>query len=380
MAENPPFLLQDGSSGSLVAIVSEVTALAPHRHLLDPQLVAAASRAWSANTVRAFLSDLRLWDLWCRRSHVQTGAATSQTVAAYVRALSGQDVSTEAARATEERSAATIGRYLVHIGWAYRMAGREDPTAAPLVRLELKAARKAVGTRQVQARAIRFKGDVTDLDGPAAGVSLIALIKACRKDMLGARDEALLRVAYDTGCRRSELVAIDVVHIDGPDGEGAGTLLIPKSKTDREGQGAHAYLSPATMRAIDRWRDKGGIDKGPLFRRVETYFDGAVRSVGPGALHPGTIGIIYKRLVRQAFAKKLLGAMGETELERWVASVSSHSIRVGVAQDNFAAGESLPAIMQSYRWRDPNTVMRYGAKLAAKSGSSARLAKRFSTK
>lgn len=377
MADYPVSPVRYGSSASLDAIVGEVTALAPQRRLLDPQVVAAASRAWSANTVRAFLSDLRLWDLWCRRSHVQTGAATAQTVAAYVRALSGQDVSTEAARATEARSAATISRYLVHIGWAYRMAGREDPTAAPLVRLELKAARKAVGTRQAQARAIRFKGDVTDLDGPAAGVSLTALIKACRKDMLGARDEALLRVAYDTGCRRSELVAIDVMHIDGPDGEGAGTLLIPKSKTDREGQGAHAYLSPATMRTIDRWRDKGGIDKGPLFRRVETYFDGTVRSVGPGALHPGTIGIIYKRLVRQAFAKKLLGAMGESELERWIAAVSSHSIRVGVAQDNFAAGEALPAIMQAYRWRDPNTVMRYGAKLAAKSGASARLAKRF---
>jgi integrase len=378
MATNALFAGGSGSEAALQVIVDEVAALAPQRRLLDPQLVAAASRAWSANTVRAFLSDLRLWDRWCRRSCVQTGAATAETVAGYVRALSGQDVSTEAARATDARSAATIGRYLVHIGWAYRMAGREDPTAAPLVRLELKAARKAVGVRQTQARAIRFKGDVIDLDGPAAGVSLTALIKACRKDMLGARDEALLRVAYDTGCRRSELVAIDVRHIEGPDGEGAGTLLIPKSKTDRVGQGAHAYLSPATMRAIERWRDKGGINTGPLFRRIETYFDGAVRSVGQNALHPGTIGIIYKRLVRHAHAKKLLGAMGDSELERWVAAVSSHSIRVGVAQDNFAAGESLPAIMQAYRWRDPNTVMRYGEKLAAKSGASARLAKRFS--
>jgi hypothetical protein len=38
---------------------------------------------------------------------------------------------------------------------------------------------------------------------------------------------------------------------------------------------------------------------------------------------------------------------------------------------------SLPAIMQAYRWRDPKTVMRYGAKLAAKSGASARMAARF---
>ncbi|WP_436626986.1 hypothetical protein [Sphingobium yanoikuyae] len=34
--------------------------------------------------------------------------------------------------------------------------------------------------------------------------------------------------------------------------------------------------------------------------------------------------------------------------------------------------------MQAYRWHDPKTVMRYGAKLAAKNGASARLAMRFS--
>ena len=68
--------------------------------------------------------------------------------------------------------------------------------------------------------------------------------------------------------------------------------------------------------------------------------------------------------------------MSEVEVARWIKEVSSHSIRVGVAQDNFAADESLPAIMQAYRWRDPRTVLRYGAKLAAKSGASARMAQR----
>lgn len=362
---------------SLGAIVDEVKALAPQRRLADPQLVAAAVRAWSPNTIRAFLSDLKLWDDWCRRLGMRTLAATPDTVAAYVRALSGQDLGCETARATRPRAAATIARYLVHIGWAYRMAGREDPTAAPLVRLEHKAARKVVGTKQRQARAIRFKGDVVDLDGPPAGICLATLLKACRRDMLGARDQALLLVAYDTGCRRSELVAIQVDDVEGPDADGAGTLLISKSKTDRERQGALAYLSPAAMRAIARWRELSHIDRGPLFRRVETYFDGSVRTVGQGALHANTITLVYKRLIRAAFEKKLLGPISEKELERWVAAVSSHSIRVGVAQDNLAAGESLPAIMQAYRWRDPKTVMRYGAKLAAKSGASARLAKRF---
>lgn len=358
-------------------IVYEVGQLAPRQHLLDPALVAAAARAWSANTVRAFLSDLRLWDRWCRRSRVPAGIAGADTVAGYVRALSGQDVGTAVARGIEQRAAATIARYLVNIGWAYRMAGREDPTAAPLVKFEVKAARKALGVRQRQARAIRYKGDVADLDAPASGVSLAILLKAVRRDVLGYRDDALLRVAYDTGCRRSELVGIRIDHIDGPDSEGAGTLLIPTSKTDREGEGATAYLSPATMRSIARWRHSARIERGALFRRVETHFDGSVRTVGEGALHPGTVGLIYKRLVRRAHTRGLLGAMGNAELERWVKAVSSHSIRVGVAQDNFAAGEGLPAIMQAYRWKDPKTVMRYGAKLAAKSGASARLAKRF---
>lgn len=358
-------------------VVSEVRALAPERVIVDPSLVEAAARAWSANTVRAFLSDLRLWDRWCRLSRVAPGEATAATVAAYVRALSGQYQDTAAGRATEPRAAATIARYLVSIGWAYRMAGRGDPTAAPLVRLELKAARKALGTKQRQARAIRYKGEGTDLDAPANGVSLAVLLKATRRDLLGARDRALLLTAYDTGCRRSELAGIQISDLGGPDADGAGALEIGRSKTDQTGQGASAYLSPAAMRAIAEWCAKAGIERGALFRRVETWFDGSVRAVGEGPLNPGSITLIYKRLVRQAYDKKLLGAMSESELGRWIAAVSSHSIRVGVAQDNIAAGEGLPAIMQAYRWRDPKTVMRYGAKLAAKSGASARMARRF---
>lgn len=351
--------------------------LAPGQAIVDPRLVEAAARAWAPNTIRAFLSDLKLWDVWCRRARVQAGEATDDTVAGYIRALSGQDRASEAARATPLRAAATIGRYLVNIGWAYRMAGRADPTAAPLVRFELKAARRLLGTRQRQAQAIRFKGDISDLDSPPAGICLSTLLKATRRDLLGFRDRALLLVAYDTGCRRSELAAMMIHDIDAADADGAGVAAIGRSKTDQEGQGALAYLSPATMRAVEAWRTAAGIERGPLFRRVDTYFDGSVRGVGSGALHPGSITLVYKRLIRQAFDKKLLGSMSEAEVARAIAAVSSHSIRVGVAQDNFAAGESLPAIMQAYRWRDAKTVMRYGEKLAAKSGASARMAARF---
>lgn len=187
----------------------------------------------------------------------------------------------------------------------------------------------------------------------------------------------MLRIAYDTGCRRSELVAIECRQIDGPDSDGAGVLFIPSSKSDQFGEGQHAYLSPATMKAIASWRTDAKIRSGPLLRRVYTHFDGSIDRIGSRALHPNSVALIYKRLARSAFRKGLLGSMGRSQFERELSSISSHSIRVGVAQDNFAVGESLPAIMQAYRWRDTRTVMRYGGKLATKSGASARLAKRF---
>src|SRR3546814_2732100 len=81
------------------------------------------------------------------------------------------------------------------------------------------------------------------------------------------------------------------------------------------------------MAAIGRWREAARIESGPLFRRVETHFDGSIASVGRSALHPNSITLIYKRLIRAAAKKKLLGAMGEAEVERWVAAVRSEEQR-----------------------------------------------------
>jgi len=374
-----PALMSNGLvSHECEPVIATVAALTKNGTAIDPAMIDAAARAWSANTKRAFLSDLALWSDWCRINGVRTPEADAKLAAEWVRALAGLEPERRPRAPIRKRAPATIARYLVHVGMAYRMAGLADPAAAPLVKLELKAMRRARGTRQRQAKGIRYKGDIADLDGPPAGICLAHLLKACRRDWLGLRDAALLRIAYDTACRRSELVAIDLNHIEAGEG-GAGVLFIPSSKTDAEGEGAYAYLSPATMQASRAWKKAADIRSGPLLRRVEVHFDGSVSRVGNRPLHPNSITLIYRRLVRAAHAKGLLGEISEQSLERWVGQVSSHSIRVGVAQDNFAAGEGLPAIMQAYRWRDPATVMRYGARLAAQSGASARLAKRFAS-
>src|SRR3546814_17573692 len=93
------------------------------------------------------------------------------------------------------------------------------------------------------------------------------------RDLLGQRDTALLRLAYDSAVRRSELVAIDVDHLEGPDVEGAGTLSIPSSKNDTESEGDYAYLSPESMEAIGRWSEADRNESVRLCRTVEQTID-----------------------------------------------------------------------------------------------------------
>jgi hypothetical protein len=68
--------------------------------------------------------------------------------------------------------------------------------------------------------------------------------------------------------RASELVAIvveDIIEAIDPD---ARLLTIRRSKGNQEGEGATAYLSPRTVRAIAAWADAAGFETGAVFRRV----------------------------------------------------------------------------------------------------------------
>jgi site-specific recombinase XerC len=79
------------------------------------------------------------------------------------------------------------------------------------VKLRLAAIRRRTGTAQKQARPLRFKGPVKDVErDQARGLNIRALLEACGDDLPGLRDRALLSAAYDTGLRASELVAVAV--------------------------------------------------------------------------------------------------------------------------------------------------------------------------
>ena len=82
-----------------------------------------------------------------------------------------------------------------------------------------------------------------------------------------ARERAHLCMAYDTMARRSELVALNVEDVT-VNPNGSGTVLIRRSKTDKEGQGATSYLSRETVRQLTVWITSAGIGQGAIFRRL----------------------------------------------------------------------------------------------------------------
>lgn len=392
----PPAVLAPDIGGP-TDLVWEITKLkAAAAVTVDAALVAAFQAAASPHSIRALASDLDAFDRWCRRTGRIAVPASPETVAAYL-----DD------RAVQGSKPASLARYRASIAKLHQLLAFVDPTTAPLVKLRLAAIRRRVGSVQQQARPLRFKGPVKDIARDSArGLNIRALLMACGDDLTGLRDRALLSAAYDTGLRASELVAVAVEHIlDAIDPE-ARLLAIPRHKGDPEGEGATAYLSPRSVRAIAAWREAAGIASGPLFRRVQvrrykaqpavkgrpigsissreawdlrkTLSRAAVPArieydVGEGALHPGSIGPIYRAIIQRAFDRGALPDLTADDLSRLLKGVSAHSTRVGLNQDLFASGEDLAGIMDALRWKSPRMPLAYNRNLAAEAGAAGRL-------
>lgn len=369
---------------------------AGERITVNEGLIAAYQAASSPHSIRALKSDVEAFDAWCRRNNRIALPATPEIVADYLDARAGQGA-----------KPASLGRYKASIAKIHQLLDLKDPTQADLVKLRLRAIRREKGTAQAQARPLRFKGPVRDVerDSPR-GLNVRALLEACAGDLPGLRDRALLSVAYDTGLRASELVAISINDIlEALDPE-ARLLAIARSKGDQEGEGATAYLSPRSVRAVAAWREAAGIDAGPLFRRVQvrrykaraavrgrpidsisgretwdlrkTLSKPAVKArveydIGTVALHPGSIGPIFRSIIGRAFDRGALPDLTADDLARLLKGISAHSTRIGLNQDLFASGEDLAGIMDALRWKSPRMPLAYNRNLAAEQGAAGRL-------
>ena len=333
-----------------------------------------------------------------------------ESYAAFAGALAGAGLPASAERLAEwidhledaRQRPATIARKLATLATVHGLLGAPSTASSSLVRDAMKGMRRRQGKAQRQAAGLRLGETIGDT--PVKGFTLAGLMEACGIDLPALRDAALLSLGYDAGLRVSELLgataeALEVQH------DGSGLLDILRSKTDQEGQGACAWVSPETMRRIAAWRDAASIRSGPLFRRV-----GVVRTKG----HPGrraqrisdlsynaqidrermaaiparqasvtyavgdtalTVAAVRAIIRKRALASADLGLVdliGE-DLERALDALSTHSLRVGLTQDLFASGEDAGPIAQALRWSSVGTALRYGRRLAPASNAAARM-------
>ena len=72
------------------------------------------------------------------------------------------------------------GRYKNFIAEARRLLGFNDPTKSEICRLAIAAHRRKVGSRQKQARPLRFRGAVKDpVQNTPRGIRIRAILAAC---------------------------------------------------------------------------------------------------------------------------------------------------------------------------------------------------------
>lgn len=358
--------------------------LGAHAPLIDtsrahPLALEAAVAAMAPATRSAITADLKCFLRWCAGQRPAAAAipAVPETLVHYLRWLgAGDELRAGAKPATLARRVASIARVHRVLGFG---ESEPLPTQAGMVRDTLKAIGRTWRQRQRQAAPLRLGAAMHAGEAAPGGVTLQALLAACGSDLPDLRDAALLSLAYDAGLRVSELVVIAVADVTQV-GDGCGRLAISHSKTDQAGEGALAWLSPATMVRLSAWLRASGIGEGPVFRRINVLNRPDTPDGGPPVRHciggraltrQGVVAILRRRVHRAI-------DLGLVELEpgredEIVKGLSAHSFRVGLTQDLFAAGEDGAGIALALRWSSPTTALRYARELAVGSNAAARV-------
>ena len=161
----------------------------------------------------------------------------------------------------------------------------------------------------------------------------------------GLRDSALIRLMSDCLLRVSEAVAVDVEDV-------SNVLQVHQSKTDQDGQGEALYICESTRQVIKRYRERGGITEGALFRRVRRGDN-----------------ITSERLTERSARRVIVDWSRDAGIE---GLISGHSLRVGSAVSLAQAGASVVDMQTAGRWKSSQMPAHYAKAELAERGAIAR--------
>ena len=281
------------------------------------------------NTMKNYRVQWNSFIMWAVGRGIRALPADPGQVAAYL------------AERIEERGhkPATLRAAAAAIAFVHRTAGRDDPCASPEVKRTLRSATRKAGRSQKQAEALTAEA-LTAIRSSACsprrgrgGRFETQETAKCR----GNLDIALVSLMRDGMLRVSEAAVLTWRDI-AIEADGTGRLLIQRSKTDSEGEGAVAFLSAPTMAAL------------------RSTCNAKVATDSVFGLRPNQI----SRRIKQAAQAAGLGD-----------GFSGHSPRVGMARDLARAGIELPSLMNAGRWRTPAMPAHYTRNETAGKGAVA---------
>jgi site-specific recombinase XerD len=284
-----------------------------------------ADAALSANTARMYAGDWARWCSWTETRQLDPHGPPGQ-VALYLVHL-----------ADSGAKVATITRALSAISLGYRSKQLGSPRQDPAVQLVLRGIKRKIGVAPEQVEAIlpsHLKAMVDAL--PADAVNRLRSV----------RNRAALAVGWASGCRRSEILALDLRDVQKvPEGL---RVTIRRSKTDQEGKGRviglpyAGVLSVCPVRSYDDWISVAGLvgKEGPVFRAVS----------------PDGQDVTENRLSDRAFADVIATAARLAGLE---GRFAGHSLRAGLVTSAAAAGKPVHSIMRQTGHKTLEVLLRY---------------------
>lgn len=280
---------------ALAVIDQPAGELAVRKQELDQGAARLASRARSDNTWKAYKSDWRIFEAFCREINETSMPASVSTLCRFITEL----------HAARGRKLSTIQRLVASISQAHELAKQSNPRLSAEVREVLKGLRRSPGARKIRK---------ADALLPARMRAMLTQLPATPR---GLRDRAILLLGMSTGLRRSEIVKLEVPSVRFVR---EGMLIdLGVTKTDQEGTheplpvlyGARPDACP--VRSLQDWIACLDQREGPLF--VEVTPAGRIKKT---AMSDRAVSRLLKRL------GKAIGLSDEQ-----IASLSGHSLRAG---------------------------------------------------
>jgi site-specific recombinase XerD len=283
-------------------------------------------QAKSANSVRAYRFAWKKYQSWC----AEHGYDPINFPKGNFELLIGMFLCDMAKR--QVLTVASLECYLAGIRHFYLEQGINADTRHIRIREAMAGIKRVLGTKQTQKKALH----TDDLS------KMLELVQDQSK-AINVRDKALMLIGFAGAFRRSELVGMDIEHVEfSTDGI---TVFLGKSKTDqnREGRfvdipyGKSPTLCPVT--AFKNWIKAGKITEGPVFRPIDK-----VGRIASQRLSDKSVATIIKKLAAPfGFEEKVAG----------------HSLRAGLVTTAIKKGVDTIVIARQTGHKSINTLKKY---------------------